>query len=308
MKLPFIDFSKQNLKSGTPAWEVLKSQVREALEEYGCFEASYDKVSTTLCSAAVESLEELFSLPLPIKLRNASKKPFHGYVGQYPQVPLYESMGIDEPNVPHMVETLAKTFWTQGNPKFSETIQSYSEQLSEFDKIVREMIVESFGLEKYMEEHMNSTNYLLRVMKYKSPETQDKKLGLSCHTDKNIVTILYQNQVQGLEVQTKNGTWIKSQPSPTTFIVMIGDSLKAWLNGRLHSPLHRVMMSGNESRYSLGLFSVPKSGYIIEAPVEMVDKEHPLLFKPFDHVEFLSFYYSAAGQTAPSALYAYCGI
>ncbi|CAN1835420.1 Probable 2-oxoglutarate-dependent dioxygenase AOP1.2 [Linum perenne] len=250
-KLPFIDFSKQNLKSGTPDWEVLKSQVREALEEYGCFEASYDKVSTTL------------------KLRNASKKPFHGYVGQYPQVPLYESMGIDEPNVPHMVETLAKTFWTQGNPKFSETIQSYSEQLSEFDKIVREMIVESFGLEKYMEEH---------------------------------------NQVQGLEVQTKNGTWIKSQPSPTTFIVMIGDSLKAWLNGRLHSPLHRVMMSGNESRYSLGLFSVPKSGYIIEAPVEMVDKEHPLLFKPFDHVEFLSFYYSAAGQTAPSALYAYCGI
>ncbi|CAN1835423.1 Probable 2-oxoglutarate-dependent dioxygenase AOP1.2 [Linum perenne] len=264
-KLPFIDFSKQNLKSGTPDWEVLKSQVREALEEYGCFEASYDKVSTTLCSAAVESLEELFSLPLPIKLRNASKKPFHGYVGQYPQVPLYESMGIDEPNVPHMVETLAKTFWTQGNPKF-------------------------------------------RVMKYKSPETQDKKLGLSSHTDKNIVTILYQNQVQGLEVQTKNGTWIKSQPSPTTFIVMIGDSLKAWLNGRLHSPLHRVMMSGNESRYSLGLFSVPKSGYIIEAPVEMVDKEHPLLFKPFDHVEFLSFYYSAAGQTAPSALYAYCGI
>ncbi|CAN1835422.1 Probable 2-oxoglutarate-dependent dioxygenase AOP1.2 [Linum perenne] len=269
-KLPFIDFSKQNLKSGTPDWEVLKSQVREALEEYGCFEASYDKVSTTLCSAAVESLEELFSLPLPIKLRNASKKPFHGYVGQYPQVPLYESMGIDEPNVPHMVETLAKTFWTQGNPKFR--------------------------------------NYLLRVMKYKSPETQDKKLGLSSHTDKNIVTILYQNQVQGLEVQTKNGTWIKSQPSPTTFIVMIGDSLKAWLNGRLHSPLHRVMMSGNESRYSLGLFSVPKSGYIIEAPVEMVDKEHPLLFKPFDHVEFLSFYYSAAGQTAPSALYAYCGI
>lgn len=62
-------------------------------------------------------------------------------------------------------------------------------------------------------------------MKYKGPETTDTKLGLSAHTDKNIVTILYQNQVEGLEVQTKDGEWIKVQPSQDSFIAMIGDSL-----------------------------------------------------------------------------------
>ncbi|CAL1377843.1 unnamed protein product [Linum trigynum] len=308
-KLPFLDFSKPELtKPGTPQWESLKSQVRQALEEYGCFEASFDKISAEIRTAVFESLEELFDLPLQTKLRNASKKPFHGYVGQYPQVPLYESMGIDDADTPEKVENLTKTLWPQGNPRFSKTIQSYSEQLSEFDKMVRKMIVESFGLEKYMDEHIDSTNYLLRVMKYKGPKTPDTKIGLHSHTDKNIVTILYQNQVEGLEVQTKDGGWIKFQPSPNSFIVMIGDSLNAWLNGRLHSAFHRVMMSGNEARYSLGLFSIPKAGYIIKAPEEVVDEEHPLVFKPFDHVEFLKFYYSEAGQRAPSALHAYCGV
>jgi isopenicillin N synthase-like dioxygenase len=46
------------------------------------------------------------------------------------------------------------------------------------------------------------------------------------HTDQNITTILYQNQVGGLEVMTKDEKWISYMPSPNSFVVMIGDSLK----------------------------------------------------------------------------------
>lgn len=87
------------------------------------------------------------------------------------------------------------------------------------------MILESFDLEKYMDEHMGSTNYLLRVMKYKGPKTTETKLGLHSHTDKNIVTILYQNEVDGLEVLSKEGEWINVKPSKQSFTVMIGESL-----------------------------------------------------------------------------------
>ena len=90
--------------------------------------------------------------------------------------------------------------------------------------MVRTMVLESLGLKKYLDEHLDSTKYLLRVMKYKGPETAEAKLGLTSHTDKNIVTILYQNQVCGLQVQTKDGEWITVKPSPDSFIVMIGDS------------------------------------------------------------------------------------
>jgi isopenicillin N synthase-like dioxygenase len=88
------------------------------------------------------------------------------------------------------------------------------------------MILESLGVEKYMEEHMNSTDYLLRVMKYKGPQTSDTKLGLVNHTDQSITTILYQNHVGGLEVMTKDEKWISYKPSLNSFVVMIGDSLK----------------------------------------------------------------------------------
>ncbi|CAN6570627.1 unnamed protein product [Malus baccata var. baccata] len=309
LRLPIIDFSKPDLNQGTKEWDLVRAQVHNALEEYGCFEALFNKVPSDIRKSTIESMEELFDLPLQTKLQNVSKKPYHGYVGQYPMVPLYESMGFDDANVYEQVESLTNTLWPQGNPRFCTTIQSFSEQVSELDQIIRRMILESLGLEKYFEEHVESTNYLLRVMKYKGPETKESKLGINAHTDKNIVTILYQNQVDGLEVQTKACKWIKVKPSsPHSFIAMIGDSLHAWTNGRLHSPYHRVMMSGNEARYSTGLFSIPKAGYTIKAPEEVVDEEHPLLFKPFDHVEFLGFYYTEAGQRAQSALKTYCGV
>lgn len=307
VKLPVIDFSIQPLKPGTE-WDLVRSQVRQALEEFGCFEALFGKISLDTRRAIFDTIQELFDLPLQTKLRNVSKKPFHGYVGQYPQVPLFESMAIDDANIHENVESMANILWPQGNPNFCKIIQSYSEQLSELDQIIRRMILESLGVEKYLEEHLGSANYLLRVMKYKGPQTKETKMGLSAHTDKNIVTILYQNQVEGLEVQTKDGEWISVKPSPNSFIVMIGDSLHAWANGRLHSPCHRVMMTGSEARYSAGLFSIPKAGYIVKAPEELVDEEHPLLFKPFDHVEFLEFYYRDAGQRAESALKTYCGV
>ncbi|KAF6166971.1 hypothetical protein GIB67_030664 [Kingdonia uniflora] len=307
LRLPVVDFSKAELKPGTSGWDSLKEQVGDALEEYGCFEAVYDKVPSELSKGLFGALEDLFNLPLPTKFRNHSKKPFHGYVGQYPMVPLYESMGIEDAPELEKTEAFTSLMWPEGNASFCNIIHSYSKQLSELDKTVRRMVLESLGLEKYLDEHINSTNYLLRVMKYKGPQTNETKLGLNSHTDKNIVTILGQNGVDGLEVQTKDGNWIDVKLSQNSFVVMIGDSLLAWTNGRLFSPPHRVMMTGNEARYSTGLFSIPKAGYIVKAPEELVDEDHPLLFKPYDHVEFLGFYYTEEGQKAKSALKTYCG-
>lgn len=80
------------------------------------------------------------------------------------------------------------------------------------------------------------------------------------------------------------------------------------MNGRVHSPHHRVMMAGDNARYSVGLFSIPKGGYIIKAPEELVDEQHPLLFKPFDHFEFLGFVYSEAARQSQYTLKTYCGV
>ncbi|XP_038713292.1 probable 2-oxoglutarate-dependent dioxygenase AOP1 [Tripterygium wilfordii] len=289
LEIPVVDFSSPDMNPGSSRWDSVKDQVWRALEEYGWFEALYDRVAVELSRKTVlGSLEELFELPLETKRRNVSKKPSHGYCGQFPGIPLFESIGVDGANITQNVESLTTTLWPQGNQRFSKKIQSYSEQVGELDEIIRRMILESLGVEKYLDEHINSTNYLLRVSKYKGPKTSATKLGLNGHTDRSYVTILCQNQIDGLEVQTKDGGWITYKPSsPHSFVVMIGESLYAWSNGRLHIPYHRVTVTGNEDRYSVALFSMPKEGYIIRIPEELVDEDHPLHFKPFDMAKYM---------------------
>ncbi|VVB07074.1 unnamed protein product [Arabis nemorensis] len=309
-QLPVIDFSDQTLKPGSSKWDQVKFDVRKALEDYGCFEASFGKVSMELKKSVFEAMQELFELPIQTKQRNVSPKPFHGYLNHN----LYQSLGVDDANVLEKVNDFAQQIWPDlGNKSISETIHKFSEQLSELDVMVRRMIMESFGIEKYVNEHLNSTNYFFRMMKYTSPpfdaendDVEETNLGLRSHTDKSIITILHQYEVDGLELKTKDEKWIKVKPSQDSFIVMVGDSLWALLNGRLSSPYHRVMMK--KTRYSTALFSVPKDEVIIDSPEELVDEEHPRIFKPFEYGDFIRFFQTDAGRRAQSTLQAFCAL
>ena len=84
--------------------------------------------------------------------------------------------------------------------------------------------------------------------------------------------------------------------------------MQAWTNRRLYNALHKVMMRGNEARYSAALFARPKEGYTIEAPEELVDGEHPLVYKPFDFVKFVHYLHTQEAQKHRFPLKAYCGV
>ncbi|KAK2413537.1 putative 2-oxoglutarate-dependent dioxygenase AOP1 [Trifolium repens] len=116
LKLPVIDFS--NFEGN---WKSVKSQVYEAVTEYGCFEANVfdDKVPLELRKAIFGALEELFDLPLEIKKLNVCKLRFHGYVGNpNPMISLYEAMGIDDADDFDKVNHMTNILWPQGNPSF----------------------------------------------------------------------------------------------------------------------------------------------------------------------------------------------
>ena len=50
---------------------------------------------------------------------------------------------------------------------------------------------------------------------------------------------------------------------------------------------HKVVMSGDKERYSCGFFSIPNDGVTIEVPQDLVDKDHPPLYRPFVYSEYL---------------------
>ncbi|KAF8400725.1 hypothetical protein HHK36_014025 [Tetracentron sinense] len=307
LRLPTIDFSKENLKPGTIFWDSVRKDVRRALEEFGCFEAVFDEVSIELHNAFFHELEELFDLPLETKLQNTnSDLPGYGYIGQLPFQPLYEGMGIDDAPIREGTQSFTNLMWPDGNFRFCESVHSFSKRVSKLDQMVKRMVFESLGIQKYYDPLIESTNYLVRVMKYRVPKANETKLAVPRHTDKSLLSILHQNHVNGLEVQTWDGEWISVAPSASSFVVMTGEAVLAWSNGRLHCPKHRVTMSVKETRYSTGLFSFSKE--IVQTPEELVDEEHPLLYKPFDHMGFLRFSGTDEGKKAESVLKAYCGV
>ncbi|CAN8303432.1 unnamed protein product [Cochlearia groenlandica] len=64
LHLPVIDFTNPNLKPGTVEWDLVRGDVRKSLEEYGCFEALFDKVPNKLRKAIFNVSKEAFELPL----------------------------------------------------------------------------------------------------------------------------------------------------------------------------------------------------------------------------------------------------
>ncbi|KAA3479385.1 2'-deoxymugineic-acid 2'-dioxygenase [Gossypium australe] len=280
--LPILDFSNAELKPGTDSWLVACKKVTHALEQYGCFIIEYDKFPLQLHNQVFSLLEELFLLPTETKMKNRYEKPLNGYVGQIPKLPLHESLGID--NATSVEGT-------------REYISKYAKVAAELDQMVTRMIFESYGVERYHDAYTDTTTYLLRLLKNRAPQQIEPTLGFITHTDKSFTTILHQNQVNALKVETRDGNRINVDfSSPSSFVVIAGDALMAWSNDRVLSPRHQVVMSGNIDRYSLGLFAFNNG--TIQVPEELVDDLHPLKYNTLDHLGLLRFYRTDEGYNS----------
>ncbi|EEE64792.1 hypothetical protein OsJ_19648 [Oryza sativa Japonica Group] len=126
------------------------------------------------------------------------------------------------------------------------------------------------------------------------------------HVDTNWLSIVCQNEVNGNEMQTRDGEWVLVEPSPTSLIVNVGNALRAWTNDRLHAPFHRIMVSGHATRYTCMLFSSPN--FMIQVPNELVDECHPPRFKTHDNDDFIRFCVSEEGARHEDKLKAFCGL
>ena len=87
--------------------------------------------------------------------------------------------------------------------------------------------------------------------------------GVAEHTDYGMLTLLLQDDVGGLQVQTKAGNWIDAPPVDGTFVVNLGDMLEVWANGAFTARPHRVRAPKEKDRYSVAFFFNPNLKTIV---------------------------------------------
>ncbi|XP_027368008.1 probable 2-oxoglutarate-dependent dioxygenase AOP1 [Abrus precatorius] len=196
--------------------------------------------------------------------------------------------------------------WPGGNDYFCERVNAYAKVMKELDQTVKKMVFDSYGLDKKKcESFLESMNYVFRGHKYRIPEMDESNVGLTPHTDTTFLTILHQ-KVAGLEIKLKDGKWFRLDASPL-FCVLAGDAFMVWSNERIRSCEHRIILSeSNVTRYSLGLLSY--SNTMVQTSEDLIDEEHPLRYKPFNHYEYIGFVSTEEGAKCKNRIKAYCGV
>jgi len=98
--------------------------------------------------------------------------------------------------------------------------------LGELDHIAKRMVFESYGVDmKICESLIESSNYLIRCLKYRPREMDENDLGLTPHSDLTIISVVHQlNNLNGLQIKLKNGEWTGVEASPSSFVVLAGDA------------------------------------------------------------------------------------
>lgn len=128
---------------------------------------------------------------------------------------------------------------------------------------------------------------VLRMNNYALPPGTDVTLdgdltGMSEHTDFGIVTVLWADQVRGLQVLDQDGAWHDVSPADGALLVNLGDLTARLTNERWLSTLHRVkppVVGGTiQRRRSAAYFHDGNADALVGPLPAFVDDAHPALY------------------------------
>lgn len=121
-------------------------------------------------------------------------------------------------------------------------------------------------------------NTALRYLHYPviKEELNKDQLGCGTHTDFGTITLLFQDDVGGLQVRERDGVWRDAVYIPDTIIVNTADLVATWTNDRYCSTPHRVKpMISERDRYSIAFFVDPDVDTPVRTFPSCINNENP---------------------------------
>jgi len=118
------------------------------------------------------------------------------------------------------------------------------------------------------------------------PGLGSDQFGVGPHTDFGVLTVLCQDDLGGLQVQTPDGQWVAARPLDGTLVVNVGDLLARWTDDEYRSTPHRVVNTSGRERLSLVLAYDPDPQTLVD-PAAVFGPTRSVGYAPITCGEYL---------------------
>ncbi|KAF5750449.1 hypothetical protein HS088_TW03G00785 [Tripterygium wilfordii] len=293
LKLPVIDFSE--LK-GLNRSQAVKS-LADACEQYGFFQLVNHGIPMDVINNMIDVSRRFFELPFeerskymssdmraPVRYGtsfNQSKDKVFCW-RDFLKVMSNSSSDVHWPSSPIDFRGLAATYAKETKHLFLMIMEAILEGLlgtTEEDKTKEnEVILEEF----------EDGSQLMVVNCYPPCPEPDLTLGMPPHSDYGFLTLLLQDEVEGLQIQ-HNQKWLTVEPIPNAFVINVGDHLEIFSNGRYKSVLHRVLVNSTAYRVSVASLHSLSLMSMVKPWPRLIDEENPRRYKDTNFATFLEY-------------------
>ncbi|XP_052208318.1 flavonol synthase/flavanone 3-hydroxylase-like [Diospyros lotus] len=168
-------------------------------------------------------------------------------------------------------------------PSYRGVIEEYKVEILKLTNKLLELLSEGLGLEgKALKwglvghEEEEDIGIEMKINMYPPcPRPQpEQALGVEPHTDMSALTLLFPNEVPGLQVW-KDSHWLPVHYLPNALFVHVGDQIEVLSNGKYKSVLHKSLVDGERTRMSWAVFVVPPCEATIGPLPELIDRRNP---------------------------------
>jgi isopenicillin N synthase-like dioxygenase len=254
--------------------------IRAACTTVGFFYIHNHGVPGHILERVTDAAREFFAHPAEVKQRvkvNTRHRGFHAiggatmYQASKPDYKEFFGIGLElpesDPSVVAGEALRGPNNWPDFMPALRPALYGFYEAIGACGAdLLRAVAVsldvpEDFFASRY-QKRMQRTQ-----MVYYPPQPANAgadQFGVAPHTDYGCITLLWQDDVSGLQVRELGGQWIDAPPIADTLVVNVGDLLARWSNDRFRSTPHRVVNHSGRERYSIATFYDPTYGAMVD--------------------------------------------
>ena len=281
-KVPILDLTPLRHGDSRACGELARG-IDAALREIGFFVVVGHGVDRAETEETIETGKRFFDLPLEEKRKVANRgTPFRGYVGfgdenlsyteDEPAPPDWKefyTMGRPDRSDPYFHRSdLAATFkpnvWPAAMPELRATMERHYRAMEGLTELVMKGLALALELdEDFFRDKLDRHDSTFRAAHYPHQDRPPApgQLRAGAHSDYGAITLLAAERAPGgLQIRTRDGTWVNAPVVPNGFVVNIGDLMMTWTNDRWISNVHRVVnpppdAAGSTRRLSLVYFA-----------------------------------------------------